>query len=800
MNASLRWLGELLGTALDPVETRDRLVMLGAPVDAMEPLHADLGGVVIGEVLEVRRHPSADRLTLCRVNAGAEVLDVVCGATNVTAGKKYPFAPVGTVLPGGLKLERRKIRGEVSNGMLCSARELGLGEDGEGILELDTAAAPGTPLLDALPLADTRYVLDVTPNRADLLSHLGIARDLGAVLRRPVKLPPFPTAPPVSRASPASPAPQTSSAPRTARAQGAAGETGGVRVVIEDVEGCPRYTAGIVRGVHIGPSPQWLQVRLGALGQRSINNVVDATNYLMLESGQPLHAFDVAKLRGPAIVVRRAKPGELLVTLDGQKRTLTAEMTVIADAERATAIAGVMGGAESEVAEGTTDILLECAYFDPRRTRLTRRALGLSTEASYRFERGVDHDATAARQLRALELLVAVAGGRVAGVPVDVQPAPIAPWTVWVRDARIAHVLGVRVPRLEVERVLTALGCVVSPKQDRVAVQVPAWRPDLTREIDLIEEVARIVGYEQFPDDLRPFRLGTVPDAPEERAADRLRAVLTGLGLHEAITLSLGPKLDARQPEVLNPLSQEEAFLRSELLPGLVRRVEGNWRVMRRDVRLFEIGHVFEKRAAGLPHEELRVTGIVTGAQRPPHWSDPAPSDADLFDVKAQLEAVVPVACPGATVAAEGVGLLVRDTAGVAVGRGVELDADRPAWAGRVYGFELLVRAGAPAHVTVAPLAKSPAVERDVALVLPEGLRAADVEATLRQGAGTLLERLWPFDEYRGAPLAALTRSVAWRLVFREEGRTLREAEVDAALGRAVKLVEERHGVRRREA
>jgi phenylalanyl-tRNA synthetase beta chain len=791
VNASLRWLGELLGAVLDSEETRDRLAMLGAPVDAAEPLHADLGGVVIGEVLEVRPHPNADRLSLCRVNAGAEALDVVCGATNVAAGKKYPFAPVGTVLPGGLKLERRKIRGEVSNGMLCSARELGLGEDGEGILELDTSAAPGTPLLDALPLADTRYVVDVTPNRADLLSHLGLARDLGAVLRRPVKLPPFP---PSSPSSPSSPA------PRTARAPGAAGETDGVRVAIEDLAGCPRYTAGIVRGVRVGPSPQWLRDRLAAVGQRSINNVVDATNYLMLESGQPLHAFDLAKLRGPAVVVRRARPGELLVTLDGQKRTLTAEVTVIADAERAIAIAGVMGGAESEVAEGTTDLLLECAYFDPTRTRLTRRALGMSTEASYRFERGVDHEATAARQLRALELLVAVAGGRVAGVPVDVQPAPVAPRAVWVRDARIAHVLGVAIPRAEVERVLTALGCVVSPKEDRVAVQVPAWRPDLTREIDIIEEVARIVGYEQFPDDLRPFRLGTVPDAPEERAADRLRAVLTGLGLHEAITLSLGPKLDERQPEVVNPLSREEAFLRADLLPGLVRRVEGNWRVMQPVVRLFEIGHVFGKREAGLPHEELRVAGIVTGARRPPHWSDPMPPDADLFDVKAQLEAVVPVACPGATVAAEGAGLVVRDAAGAVLGRGVELEADRPAWAGRVVGFELRLSAGAAARVKVSPPPTSPAVERDVALILPEGLRSADVEATLREGAGALLERLWPFDEYRGAPLAADTRSVAWRLVFRAEGRTLREPEVDAALGRALQLVEERHGVRRREA
>jgi phenylalanyl-tRNA synthetase beta chain len=712
---------------------------------------------------------------------------VVCGAPNVAAGKKYPFAPVGTVLPGGLKLERRKIRGEVSNGMLCSARELGLGEDGEGILELDTTAAAGTRLLDALPLADTCYELDVTPNRPDLLSHEGLARDLGAVLRRSVKLPPLPGVPPPALARPVRP-------------KGSAGETAGVRVVIEDAAGCPRYTAGVVRGVRIGPSPTWLKERLESVGQRSINNVVDATNYLMLENGQPLHAFDLARLRGAAVVIRRARPGELLVTLDGEKRTLRSEMTVIADAERAVAIAGVMGGAETEVTEATTDLLLECASFDPRRTRATRRALGMTSEAAYRFERGVDPDATAARLVRALELIVAVAGGRVDGLPVDVYPTPLPPRTVFLRDGRVAHLLGAGVARAEMERVLTALGCVVSPKEDRLAVQVPPWRPDLEREVDLIEEVARIVGYGAFPDQLRPFRLGTVPDAPEERVADRLRELLIGLGLHEALTLSLGPRRDERQPAVLNPLSQDAAYLRHELLPGLVAAVEHNWRQMVRDVRLFEIGHGFERRDDGLPHEELRVAAVVSGARRPPHWSDPAPPDYDLFDVKALLEAVVPVARPGARVVAEGEGFAVCDPDGARAGRAVPLAGDAPRWAAPLVGFELAIRAAEPVPIAYAPLPTSPVVERDVALVLPDELAAAEVEASLTRGAGPLLERVRLFDVYRGASLEPGTRSVAWRLTFREEGRTLRDAEVDAVVTRALAHVEERHGVRRREA
>ncbi len=445
MNASLRWLSDLLGMRLEAAEVRDRLDMLGATVDAVEPLHAGLSRVVVGEVLEVARHPNADRLTLCKVTAGGPVLSVVCGAPNVAAGKRYPFAHIGVTLPNGVTLERRKIRGEYSEGMLCSARELGLGEDSEGILELDTAAPAGTPLLDVLPIADVRFAIDVTPNRPDLLCHAGLARELGAVLGRPVRLPPFPGA-----GGPV--------APRAARPEGARGEAAGVPVVIEDVEGCPRYAAAVVRGVKVGPSPSWLKDRLAAIGARSINNVVDATNYILYELNQPLHAFDLAKLAGPAVVVRRAREGEALVTLDGVTRRLDASMTVIADARSAQAVAGVMGGGASEVSGTSTDILLECAYFEPRRLRATRRSLGMNTEASYRFERGIDPQALPANLQRALELLCLVAGGRVDGTPVDVFPASLPVRTVVLRDERLARVLGIDVPRADAERALTALG------------------------------------------------------------------------------------------------------------------------------------------------------------------------------------------------------------------------------------------------------------------------------------------------------------------------------------------------------
>ena len=788
MKASLRWLSDLLGTPLDARAALERLPMLGVPVDAVEPLHHDLAQVVIAEVLEVARHPNADRLSLCKVNAGGPVLSVVCGAKNVTAGKRYPFAAVGTTLPGGIVMERRRIRGEDSEGMLCSARELRLGEDQEGILELETAAAPGTPFLDAVPVADTRLELDVTPNRPDLLSHLGLARDLGAVLGRPVRLPAF--------AEPAA------AAPRAVRAAGAAGATAGVRIAIEDAEGCPRFTAAVLRDVKVRPSPPWLRMRLEAAGVRAINNVVDATNYLLLEVGQPMHAYDLAKLAGPALVARRARAGEAIVTLDGTRRTLTPAMTVIADAREAQGIAGVMGGSTSEVSDATSDVLLECAYFDPRRTRATSRAVGLSTEASQRFERGADHGAQADRLGRALDLLVSLTGGRVDGVPVDVYPVPIPAVTIFLRERRVAHLLGVEIARAEIERALTALGCVVSPRGDRLAVQVPTSRPDLTREVDLIEEVARIVGYDRFPDEMRPQRPGVVPDALAEQVAARVRRSLAALGLHEAITVSLGPRQDERAVALANPLSQEEGFLRAALLPGLVRRAEHNWRMQQRDIRLFEIGTVFLRGAEELPAEALRVAGVISGARRPPHWSEATPPDVELFDLKQLVEAAVAQARPGAEVvpAADGRRLVAKAADGRQVGWAGELAGDRPAWGARLFGFELEVEAAAAAPVQVRPLPAWPAVEQDVALVLPEALAAADVEAALKTGAGPLLESLWPFDEYRGAPRQPGTRRVAWRLVFRAADRTLRDAEVEAAVAGALGEVERRHGVRRREA
>jgi phenylalanyl-tRNA synthetase beta chain len=786
MNVSLNWLAALLGRQLDADDVAHRLAMLGVGVEAVERLHQDLGDVIVGLVESVQRHPNADRLSLCVVNAGAGPVEVVCGAPNVTAGRRYPYAPVGATLPGGLTLTARKIRGVVSNGMLCSARELGLGTEHEGILELDTDAAPGTPLLEALPLADTRLALEITANRPDLLGHKGVARDLGAVYGAAVKLPAFPGS--------ASEGP----APRRSERRGA---VDGMEVTIDDVEGCPRYIAAVIRGVRVGPSPAWLDARLRSVGARPINNVVDATNYILYELNQPMHAFDLARLRGGKVVIRRARAGERITTLDGADRALTAAMTMICDADGPQAVAGVMGGRDSEVSPSTTDILLECAYFDAKRVRATRKALRMDTDASYRFERGTDPFAMPEAVRRAVALIRAVAGGEEREAAVDVYPEPAKPRAVFLRPEFVSRLLGTPVSREEIERYLVSVGFAVAPKDGRLHVQVPGWRPDVTREVDLIEEVARLKGYDTFPVEMRPFRPGTVADDPIERLKARIRRALTGMGLHEARLMPLVPDAEGDRSLVrlANPVSRDQAVLRTSLLPGLVEAVARNWSARQRDVRLFEIGNVFRARAGGPPQEWLRVGGVVSGARMPSHWSTGGRADDyDPWDVKGLLEEVGRLAGPPADVRPAGSVWLLVGADGGERGRAGELAASRPPWAAPVYGFEVDVELWDRPFARYQPLPVTPPVERDLALVLPDGLAAAQVVALVEEAGRPLLERVTLFDEYRGTGVAG--RSLAWHLYFRASDRTLRDEEVDSAMAGILGALKERLGVVRREA
>jgi len=789
MNVSRKWLESMLRRPLEASDLVDRLAMLGATVDAIEPLAPGLEGIVIGLVEEVVPHPNADRLRLCTVNDGAvERHQVVCGAANVTAGKKYPFAPLGATLPGGLTIEKRKLRGVASEGMLCSARELGLGQDHDGIMELDTPAAPGTHLLEAIPLSDDRLVVDVTPNRPDLLGHKGIARELAASFQTGFRLADIPGS-------------RSPVIPSHHKVEGNEAKVGGATVRIEHEEGCRRFMAAVIRGVSVGPSPDWLARRIHAIGMRPINNVVDATNYVMFELNQPLHPYDLARLKGPALIARRATEGERLVTLDDVERTLTADMTVIADAASSVGIAGVMGAAHVEVSAETRDVLLECAWFEPRGVRRTRRALGISSEASYRFERGVDLWNTPECIRRCIEVILATAGGEISEAPVDLFPQPHNPPRVFLRPARAAQVLGIELPWSQVEKALTAIGATVlsKPNDGRIAVDVPGWRPDITAEIDLIEEIARMIGYDFIPAELRPFRVGALPDAPIELAELDIRRGLAGLGLYEVSTLPMGGEGPDRV-KLVNPLSSEEGWLRDRLVPGLVRQAELNWRAHTRSARLFEIGTVFRDAGIGqLPEESRHVAGVITGGREPDHWTAPAP-DFDQWDLAGLFHRALSLAVPGATVQVEGNSWVGRTPDGRVVGRAERLDADNPPWAAPLFGFELEIDPSPRPVPKAKPLPLTPASERDLALLLPAGVTAARTIAVITQAASKILEQVRVMNEYRGKPLPPEVRCVLFRLVFRAPDRTLEKAEVDQACGRVVKTLESELGVHLREA
>lgn len=795
MNVSYRWLQSLVpGLSEPPLELAHRLSLLGAPADEVVDLGAGVEGVVIARVLEVWQHPNADRLRVTRVDAGGVPVQVVCGAPNVEAGRYYPFAPVGATLPGGLEIRKAKLRGEVSEGMLCSARELGLGRDHSGLMALAGEWEPGAPFLESLGLDDVRLVLDITPNRPEMLSHLGVAREVAAGGGAGVRLPDFPDAP---------------EAPLELRRSGGEGEVGGVRVRVEDVGGCSRYTAAVVRGVKVGPSPEWLATRLRAVGVRPINNVVDATNYVLQELGQPIHAFDLDRLRGSEVVVRRARAGEALRTLDGVDRTLAESALVIADAEGPVALAGVMGGENSEVHDGTTSLLLEVAHFDPKAVRGTRTPFGLSTDASYRFERGVDPEGQPRALERVVRLILAVAGGEADRAALDLNPAPFSRRVVELRPERVARVLGVELAAGEIAALLEEIGFEVDVSGAPLRVSVPGFRPDVTEEVDLIEEVARRRGYDSFPEALLPFRASAVPESPEVEAERRARDFFRRLGFLEARTTGFAPGAEGRVP-LLNPLSAEEGSLRDALVPGLLRRVEHNWAHGVRDVRLFEVGTAFFPAGEGaVPREEIRVAAAFTGASRPSHWSGDAAA-WDVWDLKGVLEelaeslgGVLEVAAPatlGSTVVpSEAFRLVVEGAEVGGGGRVAPGAADAPAWAGDVWVLEARLQAGREAEaVTYRPLPEQPASERDLALLVPRGTAAAEVGAVIRDSAGPLLEAVAPFDLYEGKGIPEGTRSVAFRLRFRAADRTLTDAETDAAVASVLGALQERLGVRRR--
>ena len=814
MNASVSWLNAFSEVAKSATELRDLLTAHTATVEELVALRADLAPIVVARVVAAAPHPDSDHLHITKVDMGTgELLDVVCGAPNVAAGKLYPFAPTGAVLPGGLRIEKRKIRGHTSNGMLCSARELGLGEEHDGIMELDVDVAPGTPFLTAMPVGDARLVIDVLPNRPDLLSHLGVAREIAAVAGGELHLPDIGV--------------EGIAIPDAKRFR-RAGNAGGIVLHLEDARLASRYMGVVIRGVTVGASPPWLVDRLAAVGSRSINNIVDATNYVLHELGQPTHAFDLAKVDPhPAmpektIVVRSAKDGETLVTLDGVTHTLTSDMTVIADSTDPIALAGVMGGHGTEVDANTTDLFVEVATFDARRTRRTRRSAGLSTDASYRFERGVDVALAPRALARVASLIVALAGGAVTHAPVDLYAGDAAHVPIVLRTARVARVLGVRLEPERIAQLLVAIGCTADVDDEGAALHViaPTWRRDLAAEADLIEEVARLHGYDALPDEIRPYRPGTTSDAPLWTIAARLRDALSGAGLLEARPTPFVAGGDAHV-RVLNPLAESEAHLRRTLLESLARRAEFNLTHMQGNVRLYEIGSAFEKGAEALPSESVRVALLVMGQRDPAHFTNATPESFDAWDAKGLAEMVARIAAatpatlePGT----DGELLWTIVIGGETRGHVSRVPLDAPVWASAAFGIEFVLGrvsntdvappgehahtldAGwaPPAPPTYRPLPATPASAFDLALLVPRAVRAADVERVIRASAGDLLERLVVFDLYEGAGVDAGHRSVAWRLTLRHPERTLRDKEIEGRRSKILSALQHELNVRQR--
>jgi phenylalanyl-tRNA synthetase beta chain len=790
MNASYEWLREFTDFDLTPEQLRDVITNRAATVEEVVSLRADLADVVVGLVVEAKPHPNSDHLWVTKVDAGTgELLDVVCGAPNVQVGTKYPFAPSGSTLPGGIKLERRKIRGEVSNGMLCSARELALGTDHEGILPLHTDAAPGAPFLSAYPSGDTRFVIDVLPNRPDLLSHEGLAREISAYTGNELRMPEHAHMPAMVGFEHA----------------GTEGATNGVRIVVDDAASCPLYTATVIRGLRIAPSPEWLVNRLAGIGLRSINNVVDVSNYMLHGFGQPMHAFDMDRMKGGEVRVRKARTGERITTLDGVERKLDASMTVIADAENAQAIAGVIGGNDSAVSDSTTNILLEVAVFDPRSVRATRRSLGTSTDASYRFERAIDAHAATELARYASALIVSVAGGRVDGTPIAIGSPGQSPHPIALRVSRVGRVLGERVAETECMRLLGSVGFgVVSGSDEVLRVTPPRWRGDVTLEVDLIEEVARLRGYDSFPDDLRPFRVGSAVESSAYVVARRVTRALVGAGLLEVRPVPFVTDAGENGVRVLNPLAESEAMLRSSALQTLARRVEHNFAHMTRNIRLFEVGVVFSRGPERTPVERTVAAAVIGGDRVPAHFTDPRPAQVDLWDAGWIAESIIRAAFGdgGAQLQPNGTGdgwEIVRD--GAKLGVVAPLIVDSPVWAPPVFGIEIDVTgAFGLEHQANAfrPLPVTPAAEIDLALLVPAAITAAEVARVVTATAGETLESLTPFDEFRGTGVADGYRSIAWRLTFRHPERTLRDKEIEGRRARILRALDEELGVRPR--
>lgn len=785
MKISEQWLREWVSPALSTEELAHQITMAGLEVDAIDPVASEFSGVVVAEILSAEPHPDADKLRVCQVNTGEETVQIVCGAPNARAGLKAPLACVGAELPGDFKIKRAKLRGVESQGMLCAEQELGLSQESAGLMELAADAPVGADLRDYLDLNDKVIDISITPNRADCLGVVGIAREVGLLNKLAVNTPSF-----VNVAE-------------------SIDDT--LPINIDARESCPRYVGRIIKGIDVSrPSPLWLQEKLRRCGIRSIDAVVDVTNYLLLELGQPMHAFDLEKLQG-GIIVRKAEQDESLELLDGQTISLRPGILVIADESGPLALAGIMGGKATAVSDSSRDIFLEAAFFAPSLLAGKARSYGLHTESSHRFERGVDFQLQVAAMERATQLLVDIVGGEAGPIQEEVSQVdlPLRPDVV-LRAARIKKVLGFELAADDVERILGGLGLGVTATAEGWTCAVPSWRFDIAIEVDLLEELARVYGYNRLP--VRHIRGDLLMQAkPETDLSIRyLRRHLGARGYREAITYSfVDPKLQQLfDPSVTpvslkNPISAEMAVMRTSLLPGLVSAVLHNVNRQQSRVRLFETGLRFAPGDSGL--QQIPTLAMVCAGERfDESWTTPA-APVDLFDLKGDLESLLtltrlPANCvfeaasrpalhPGQTARITRKGQEVGFIGALHPTAGDQLGLNVPLYVCEI-DLEVLLEGERPKF---SELSKFPEVRRDLAVVVDKSVPARHLMDDVRLAAGTYLTDLRLFDVYTGKGIDPKRKSLALGLTFRDQSRTLGDEVVNLAVGQVIDLLEKNY-------
>jgi len=798
---SVNWLRELVDLPESVDELCERMTLLGLEVEEVENFSLQYPGCIVAEVTDAVQHPDADRLRLCKVNTGEEELSVVCGAPNVRAGLKVALAQVGSVLPGGVKIKKGKIRGQVSMGMICSEAELGLGAGKDGILELETDAANGVALDELFAQQDTIIEIEVTPNRPDWLSHVGVARELAAWYGKELRM------------------------PQVSAQVEAQTEDQGWSISIEDEQACRRFRGRLIDGVKVQPSPLWLRQRLIALGQRPINCVVDASNYVLHELGHPNHCFDRDKLSGQQISVRRAKAGEKFTTLDDTERELNVEHLLVADADGGIALAGIMGGAGSEVDDASTKLLLEVAVFDPQVVRRGRRAVGLSTDASYRFERGVDFSAVDVVSRRLCDLILEVAGGTASAVAIETigqEPEGAAP--IQVRSARVQRLVGTEIGQDEILSILKGLQIPAHLTDDGVEVRSPSFRHDLLVEVDVIEEIARLHGFDRLPEQARPPMVTPGRRTAAERFMRELRVATAHRGFHEILgssfmadnepdTLGLPPK-DARRQTlaVLNPVVQGEGTLKTSAIGEMARTVERNRRRgLTGPIRLFQISRCFISQPdTALPDEPLQLMLAFSGPCDGLHFDAPE-RELDLYDAIGEVEGLfeqlhIPFTRrQGQATAPWREGSVVEFMSGdqllgrvgelaPAVRRALDV---QPAVLLGEFDFAALFAARGTGQQWAA-FSAFPPVRRDLSLVAPQGVSWAAVQERVAEVVGDILESCELFDVFEGGDLTAGSVALGVRLSLRSTKGTLKDARVDRLVAKLLDDLQSTHAIRLR--